>query len=47
MANMMLEDGPNDLDWMPKKLKNKAAKKREKAKVSFKKPKSNTPQRAA
>ena len=26
MVNMILEDDPNDLDWMPEKLKNKAAK---------------------
>ena len=32
MVNMMLEDDPNDLDWMPEKLKNKAAKRKEKAK---------------
>jgi hypothetical protein len=32
MVNMMLEDNPNDLDWMPEKLKNKAAKRKEKAK---------------
>lgn len=29
---MMLEDDPNDPDCMPKKLKNKAAKRKEKAK---------------
>jgi hypothetical protein len=32
MVNMMLEDDLNDLDWMPEKLKNKAAKRKEKAK---------------
>ena len=31
MVNMMLEDDLNDLDWMPERLKNKAAK-RKKAK---------------
>ena len=32
MVNMMLQDDPSDLDWMPEKLKNKAAKRKEKAK---------------
>jgi hypothetical protein len=32
MVNMMMEEDPNDLDWMPEKLKNKAAKRKEKAK---------------
>jgi hypothetical protein len=32
MVNMMLEDDLNDLDWMPERLKNKAAKQKEKAK---------------
>lgn len=32
MVNMMVEDDPTDLDWMPEKLKNKAAKRKEKAK---------------
>ena len=35
MVNMMLEDDPNDLDWMPEKLKNKAAKQKEKAKGEY------------
>ena len=26
MVNMMLEEDPNDLEWMPEKLRNKAAK---------------------
>jgi hypothetical protein len=44
IVNMMLEDNPNDLDWVPEKLKNKAAKQKEKAKVSFKELElSNTP----
>jgi hypothetical protein len=32
MVNMMMEEDPNDLDWMPEKLKNKAAKQKGKAK---------------
>jgi hypothetical protein len=32
MVNMMLEDDPNDLDWMLEKLKNKAAKRKVNAK---------------
>jgi hypothetical protein len=32
MVNMMLEDDPNDLDWIPEKLRNKFAKQKEKAK---------------
>ena len=28
MVNMMLEEDPNDLEWMPEKLKNKAAKRK-------------------
>jgi hypothetical protein len=32
MVNMMLKDDPNDLDWIPEKLRNKVAKQKEKAK---------------
>jgi hypothetical protein len=32
MVNMMMEEDPNDLDWMLEKLKNKAAKRKKKAK---------------
>jgi len=35
MVDMMLEDDPNDVDWMPEKLKNKAAKRKEKAKGEY------------
>ena len=32
MVNMMLEEDTNDLEWMPEKLRNKAAKRKEKTK---------------
>jgi hypothetical protein len=32
MVNIMMEEDLNDFDWMPEKLKNKAAKQKEKAK---------------
>jgi hypothetical protein len=45
MVNMMLEDDPNDLDWMPEKLKNKAEKRKEKAKGELRELKwSHTPE---
>ena len=45
MVNKVLEDDPNDLDWMPEKLKIRLQSKRRRQRVRFRELKlSNTPE---